>query len=251
MAATRRNAAGKVDRAAGAADPYDPLFERLAQRLQRGHRELAEFVEEQDAVGGQTDFARAQGPAPAAHERDDRGLVVRRPEGWALEQRVLGQGAACGRMDTGHRERLVPSERWEQSDQALGEHGLARPGRPDHEEVVAPRRRNLNGSAAQGLAPHVGEVGLGGSTGCRRRRRRCGGPASLAAKHAHQIGQSGRAVSVLSAHECRLPHVAERHHQAEWRGSSVGQRDHARYVAERAIESQLAAEGEAIGAGSS
>ena len=43
---------------------------------------------------------------PAADQGDDGGLVVRRAEGRALEQRAVGQGATGGRVDAGHRERL-------------------------------------------------------------------------------------------------------------------------------------------------
>ena len=149
--------------AAGAAHPDDPLLERLAQCLQRGHRELAELIEEEDAVGGQADLAGPQGPAASTDQGDDGSLVMRRPEGRTLEQRALGHGAAGGRMDAGHRQRLGGRQRWEQSHEALGEHRLARTRRPDHEEVVTSRRGDLNGAPAQGLTPHVGQVGLGRS----------------------------------------------------------------------------------------
>ena len=81
MAATRRNWAGKVTVPAGPADPDHALFERLAQRLERGDGELPHLVEEEHAVGGQADLARAQRPAAPADQRHDRGTVVRGPEG--------------------------------------------------------------------------------------------------------------------------------------------------------------------------
>ena len=49
-----------------------------------------------------------------------------------------------------------------------------------------------------------------------------------------------------TAHERGLPHVAQRHNQAERCGSGVGQGNHARDVAQGAVEPQLAAEGEAL-----
>ena len=75
---------GKGHGAAGAAHPDDPLLEWLAQRLQCGHGELTEFVEEQDAVRGQAHLTGTERPAPPAHQGDDGGLVVRRTEGRAL-----------------------------------------------------------------------------------------------------------------------------------------------------------------------
>ena len=61
------------DGPAGAADPDHALLEWLAQCLEGGHGELAELVEEQDAVGGQADLAGPQRPAAAADQRDDGG----------------------------------------------------------------------------------------------------------------------------------------------------------------------------------
>ena len=249
MAATRRNAARKGHRAAGAAYPNDPLLERLAQGLQRRHGELTELVEEQDAVGGQADFARPQRPAPPADEGDDGGLVVRGAEGRALKQLAVGQGAAGGRVDAGHRERLIGRERREQAHQALGQHGLARAGRSDHQEVVAPGRRNLNGPTTEGLAPHVGQVGgaVGAVGGCWRRRRRAG-QSRLAPQQMHQLAQRGRTPHVGAATSA-ASRTSQRGTTSPSGACSVGQGDHARDMAQRAVEPELAAEREAVGAG--
>ena len=108
MAATRRNAAGKVTVPPARLTRIDPLLERLAQRLEGGDGELAELVEEEDAVGGQAHLARPERPAAATDQRDDGGLVVRRAERRAARAATpSGSGAAGGRVDAGHRERLV------------------------------------------------------------------------------------------------------------------------------------------------
>ena len=51
--------------------------------------------------------------------------MVRRPEGRALQQLAVGQGAAGRRVNTGHREGLGGRERGEQPFQTLGQHRLA------------------------------------------------------------------------------------------------------------------------------
>ena len=143
-------------------------------------------------------------------------------------------------------ERLGRRERREQPDQTFGQHRLARPGRPDHEEVVPPRRGDLDGAAAEGLAPHVGEVGRCRDAHCSAGRWG-GGPGGLTAQDGDQISQRGRAVHSRTADELGLPHVAERHDQSEG-GGRIGQSDHARDVAQRPVQPQLATESETLGA---
>ena len=196
-------------------------------------------------MGGQAHLAGPERPAAATDQRDDGGLVVRRPERRAVEQRAVGQRAAGRRVDAGDGERLLGRERREQPGQALGQHGLARPGRPDHQEVVAPGRGDLERPATDRLAPHVGQVGLVGRSAGAADGGRWLGPLGLAAQHPGQVAQRRRAVDVAAAHEGRLAHVAERHHEAEGR-RGVGQGDHAGDVAQRAVEPELAAEGEAL-----
>ena len=173
--------------------------------------------------------------------------MVRGPERRAVEQCAVGQRAAGRRVDTGDRERLLRREARKQRSQALGQHGLARTGRPDHEEVVASRRRHLEGSATDGLAAHVGEIGLVARPGDHGRRGRVG-PLRLAAQHAGQVPECRSAVDITSTHQRGFPHVTQRHHQAEGR-RGVGQGDHARDVPQRSVEPELAAEGKVLRAG--
>jgi hypothetical protein len=66
-------------------------------------------------------------------------------------------------------ERLITGEVGQDGGQPAGEHGLARPGRSHHEEVVAARGRDLQRTARLGLSAHLGEV-VG------HRERWCRGP---------------------------------------------------------------------------
>ena len=236
---------GKGHGAAGAAHPDDPLLERLAQRLQSGHGELTEFVEEQDAVGGQAHLARAQRPAAPAHQGDDGSLVVRHAEGRALQELAVGEGTAGRRVDASHCEGLGGRERREQAFQALGQHRLARSGRPDHQEVMATRRGNLDGPTAEGLASHVRQVrGAGVRSGAAAAARRASPPGPAGWPRARP---TWRRLAPGPAHQCGLSDVAEWDDHAE-RPGRVGQGNHARDMAQRAVQPELPAEREAVGA---
>ena len=56
-------------------------------------------------------------------------------------------------MDAGHGEGLRGRQPREKSDHTLGQHGLARSWRPDHEQVVPARRRDLDGPATTMVKP--------------------------------------------------------------------------------------------------
>ena len=63
-----------------ARDAHDALLERLAERVERSGRELAELVEEEQTAVRERDLA---GPRPAAAAADERGGgrgVMRRAE---------------------------------------------------------------------------------------------------------------------------------------------------------------------------
>ncbi len=147
--------------------------------------------------------------------------MVRGAKGRALRQHAFGQGAVRRRVDAGHREGFVLRERQEQPGQALGQHGLARPGRADHEEMVTAPSGDLDGSPAELLTAHVGEIGR-----FRRARgsgrRGCRGPVGLTTQDPHQIGERGRAPRLRAAHERGHPHVADGPDEAEGR-SGIGQ----------------------------
>src|SRR5262245_52236137 len=64
---------------ADAGDADEPVLERLAKRLERGPLELRELVEHEHSTVSEADLARLR-PGPAAHERRDRRVVVRRAQ---------------------------------------------------------------------------------------------------------------------------------------------------------------------------
>jgi hypothetical protein len=61
-------------------------------------------------------------------------------------------------MDSGHLESVRDVERGKQTWQPLGQHGLARTGRSDHEKVMASGRGDLDCEPAQSLTSDIGQV---------------------------------------------------------------------------------------------
>ncbi len=112
---------------------------------------------------------------------------------------------------------------------------------------MATRGGDLDGPAAESLAPHIGQVRRSGDAAGAPAGRRAAGPGRLATEDGHQIGQRGRTADLRAPDQGGLPDVAERHHEAE-RTCSIGQGDHAADVAQRAVEPEFATEGHALGA---
>src|SRR5262249_4659902 len=127
---------GKQHRAGAPRDGDPTLLERLAERLQDVTAELGKLVEEEDAVVGERDFARPDGTA-AAEEGRVRERAVRRPDRPCADEWVAVEQARDA-VDGGHLDRLVDGEGREDGGQATREHGLARAGGPDQQQVVAP-----------------------------------------------------------------------------------------------------------------
>jgi len=144
--------------AGGPGDRDRPILQRLSERLDRTAPELGELVEEQDPVVGQRDLAGA-GRSAAADQRRRGDGVVR-----GAERPLAHQSAGAEtdrRVDLGGLERLVARERRQDGRNPAREHGLADPGRPDHEEVVPAGDRDLERHARGLLTPDVAHVGGG------------------------------------------------------------------------------------------
>ena len=132
-------------------------FQRLAQGFEDGAGKLGQFVHEQHAVMGEADLS-GLGPSAAAHDGGHgRGVV-------GVAERRLARDAAVGqhpRQGLDHRgfQRLGRRQFRHQPRKARGQHRLAGPRRPHHQQVVPPRRRDLQRTLGAFLAPDVGHVG--------------------------------------------------------------------------------------------
>ena len=143
----------------GAGDDDVARLDRLAQGFEDGARILGELVHEEDAVVRQADLARL-GALAAADDRRHGRRVVR------LAERPVARDAAfveqsAQRVDHRGFERLGGAEGGQDARQARGQHRLARPRRADHEEVVPPRRRDLERALGAFLPLHVAQVAHG------------------------------------------------------------------------------------------
>jgi hypothetical protein len=172
--------------------------------------------------------------------------VVRGPERRVADQHPGGQDASGGGVHPGHRERLLGGQDGQQAGQALGQHGLARTRGAHHQQVVPAGGGHLEGVAPEGLSLDIGQIG---DVGWRRGRRggRDGRPHAPGAQDLRQLGQRRDAVRGRTPDQEGLAGIAQGHDQLQGcRG--VRQRDHARDVAQRAVEPELAAEGQPRGA---
>ncbi len=147
----------KGDMGVGPGDADRSGLERLAQRIEGGALEFGQLVEEQHSEMGEADLARPD-LEPAADQRDHRGAVVRRPVGSGADQPAAGKGAGDA-GDHRHLQRLGRSQLGQYARQAGGEQRLARAGRPDHQQIVAAGRRDLERALGRLLPFHLGEVG--------------------------------------------------------------------------------------------
>jgi hypothetical protein len=143
----------------GPADADLAILKGLAQHFQYVLFEFGEFIKEKYTVVSQGDFTRTRVSAAA----DQAGVgdgVVRCAENALRDQRLARRQQAEDRMHLGDLERLFEGLRRQDRRDAPGQHRLATAGRTDHQDIVPPRRRDLEGALDVPLAAHFGEVDL-------------------------------------------------------------------------------------------
>ena len=132
-------------------------LQRPAQTIQSLGGEFGELIQEQHAVMRQRHLA-GLGAQAAAGQGGHAGRVVRR-----AKRALAGQGAPGDqpghRVDHGGLQQLLRGQGRQQARRTLGHHRLARPRRPDEQQVVAPGRGDLQGPLGAFLALHVAQVG--------------------------------------------------------------------------------------------
>lgn len=133
------------------------FFERLAQALESGARELGEFVEEEHTPMCAREFTRPK-RTPAAEECLGRGRVVRCAEGCL---RGKSRNRTVQGLEAGELECLLLVERRKQARDFAGEQALSGAWGPLQQERV-PSRRSEDGSLACMLLT-ADFVELGGS----------------------------------------------------------------------------------------
>jgi hypothetical protein len=111
------------------------MFQRLTKHFQAAAMELRQFVEEQDTVMGERDFAGGRRIAAANHAGVADG-VVRVAERARGQQRLVGLESPKGAVDSRGAEALGRRQGRHDRRQSSGQHRLAGAGAPDKKHVV-------------------------------------------------------------------------------------------------------------------
>lgn len=149
---------GKAEGSGGAGDGDFAVLEGLAEDFEGGAAVFREFVEKEDAIVGERDFAGA-GISAAAEEADVGNGVVRRAEGTAIDKALTGVEEAGDRVNLRGLDGFGLGHVGHDGGHAFGEHGLAGAGRADHEDVVATGGGDFEGAFDVVLALDLVEVG--------------------------------------------------------------------------------------------
>ena len=193
---------------------------------------------------GERHLARPR-PQAAADQRLQGRRMVRIAEGAAAAELAL---AEIARQRTHHRglQRLLRFQGRQDAGQARRQHRLARAGRPDHQQVVAARRRHFEHALGALLALDLGEVGIARAI---LGDQRLGQAELLLATQVIDQGEQRRrgddrrpvGICVLEATPRGLA-AAHRgaDHAAPRRAGGNRRRQHAGNATERAVERQLA-----------
>ena len=173
IAATSCTRAGKGDMGIGARDADRAGLERLAQRIEHRALEFGQFVEEQHAEMREADLARPHLQPAADQRRHRRAEWCGARKGRGAHQPAVLQLAGDRWRSSTLRAPRPASSVGQDARQAGGEQRFARARRPDHQQIVAARRRDLQRALGGLLALHLREVGAAaGRLGLARPRRR-------------------------------------------------------------------------------
>ena len=169
---------------------------------------------------------------------------MRRAKRPPRQQSAAGRQRAGDGVNLGRGDRLLEREPRQDRRQPLGQHGLSRSRRADHQHVVAAGGGDFQRALGLRLAADVGEVGdLAGLLARRRRLRRS--DRLVAAQMPEQRGQMLRADHAHRPHRRRLVRIRRRHHELAHAGVARHGRGDGQRAAHRrdgAVERQLAGE---------
>ena len=150
---------GKRHRARRARNGDAAFFERLAHGFQHAALELRQFVEKQNAVMRERNFAGRRIDV-AAEQAGVAGGVMRRAERPARHERLAGFEQADDAVNLRRLQRFVQRERRQDGGKPFREHGFARARRADQQHIMAARRGDLQRALDGFLAFDFGEIQL-------------------------------------------------------------------------------------------
>src|SRR5919108_967178 len=197
------------------------VLERLSQGVDRSATKLGKLVQEEHSAVGKGDLAGSR-RAASAHQALGGDPVVRRPKG-ALGRKPSASNPGCA-MDLSDFQRLLERRRRKDARKSAGEHRLAGPRRPDHQEVVTPRGGDLERPLGVHLTPDIGEIGGVPKILALWDRR----PSGLGGRPpVHEVGQPCERrdpIDLDAVHERSLGRIGHRNEQARVPGPPRSQR---------------------------
>jgi len=110
----------------------------------------------------EADFARPRHAGASTYHSGARNRMMRRAEWPLIEQPAPALDQPRDAMHLGSLNRFDKRERRQNPSQALGQHGFAGTGRPNHQDVMRPGGRHFQRAFRHGLAAHVAEIGRNG-----------------------------------------------------------------------------------------
>ena len=226
-----------------AGDRHHAVLQGLAQHLKGVPLELRQLVQKQHAVVCQRDLSRPGPAAPApGHTRSGHRMV------WTAE-RTAGQHGCPAAQQSGYRvhlaglQRLLQGHVGQNRGQAFCKHTFAAAWRTDHQNMVGPRRRDLQ-RALYGLLPHhIGKI-QPSRPGDRKIKGRLRRKERVSAEMLCQLGHVLHAVDGQPFHNAGLGCVIRRDIQRRHSGVAGGQRhgQNAGGGPQRAFQAQLSDE---------
>ncbi len=187
-------------------------------------------------------------PRPATDEPGVADGVVRGAERADRGDARTGWQQSRDAVNTGGLERLVQGHGRQDGREPAREHGLARAGRTNHEQVVAPSRRDLERAFGRGLASHVAEVCPVGVSSWRIQPGIPVPKLTGAAGECAHLRQGGRPARLDALHDGGLRGVGSRKHHpaATQRTRAERHRERAPHRAQVPFEAELAHDDVAI-----
>ena len=178
----------------------------------------------------------------AAEESGVGDGVVRGAEGAQGEERAFVGEKSADAVDFGGLDGFLKGHRRHDGGDALGEHRLARPRRPDHDQVVPARDGHLDGAFGGVLAAHVGEIDLVVLVRLNERLGDCGRERFVAAQKLERLAQVAHAVSGDPLDNGGFLGVSLRHNNGAFAAPTgfQGDRQHAVDGSHAAVERQFA-----------
>jgi hypothetical protein len=153
----QHEASGKHQGHGGAGDRDCTVLEGLAKNFENVAGKLGEFVEKEQTIVRERDFAGPRDRA-AANQSGIGDGVVRRAIRAPADQAAAGIKNSGDTVNLRRLQGFFKRERRQNRGHALGEHGFAGTGRPNHQYVVASGTGNFDGTLGGLLAANVFEV---------------------------------------------------------------------------------------------